>query len=98
MRNSEEIDFTQLDPKFEEVVDNPLREDVTDKDKFVLAKNILITCLCLFTVVMFLFAWSDHFKIKGPMKEVWDFSSQGLFGIVNLIIGFYFGGKIAGKS
>jgi len=28
------------------------------------------------------------------MKEIWDFSSQGLFGIVNLIIGFYFGGKI----
>jgi len=87
-------DFTQ-DP-IQEIKD-PLKEEesVSEKDIFRLAKSILFACLGLYALVLILFAWGKYFQIEtGPMKEIWDFSSQGLFGIINLIIGFYFGGKI----
>lgn len=82
-----------------EEIQNPLRKDsVSEKDIFELAKRILFTCLCLYVLIVILFAWAVPLCIDNHMKEIWDFSSQGLFGIVNLIIGFYFGGKIAAKS
>jgi hypothetical protein len=90
-----ELDLTQ--EPLEEVTD-PLKKDVSEKDKFMLAKNILLASLILYVVIAFLFAFSNVLKIGEPMKEIWNFSSQGLFGIINLIIGFYFGGKIAGKT
>jgi hypothetical protein len=92
-----ELDFTN--EPLQEVESDPLvAESVTEKDKFKLAKSILFASLLLYVGVIILFAWSDWLNIKGPAKEIWDFSSQGLFGIINLIIGFYFGGKIGSKS
>ncbi len=92
-----EKDFTQ-EPV--EEIKEPLKQEgqVSEKDIFKLAKNILTACLVVYGVVLILFAWSNCLNINGPMKEIWDFSSQGLFGIVNLIIGFYFGGKIASNK
>jgi hypothetical protein len=90
----EEIDLT--DEPLEDVADDPLQlSEVTEQDKFKLAKNILFACLFLYVGIIFLFAFSVQLCINEPMKEIWSFSSQGLFGIINLIIGFYFGGKIA---
>jgi hypothetical protein len=69
--------------------------DVSEMDKFKLAKNILLGSLFLYIGIIALFAFSVRLCIQEPMKEIWSFSSQGLFGIINLIIGFYFGGKTA---
>lgn len=89
-------DFTKETVK---EIQDPLKQkgdNLTEKDIFGLAKGILISSLVVYIVVFILFAWSKSLRIEAiPMKEIWDFSSQGLFGIVNLIIGFYFGGKIA---
>ena len=94
---TEELDFTN-DP-IEEVKENPLKpRDVSEMDKFKLAKNILLASLSLYIGIILLFAFSTQLCIKDPMEEIWSFSSQGLFGIINLIIGFYFGGKIAGSK
>ncbi len=74
---------------------DPIKQsDPTGNDIFKLAKNILLFSFFLYVGVFFLFAFSVHLCIKDQMKEIWEFSSQGLFGIINLIIGFYFGGKI----
>ncbi|MEI9920374.1 MAG: hypothetical protein WDO14_16505 [Bacteroidota bacterium] len=90
-----------------ELVDEPVKSltpiemkanHVTEMDKFKLAKNILLAALFLYIGIILLFAFSLQLCINEPMKAIWSFSSQGLFGIINLIIGFYFGGKIAGDS
>lgn len=93
----DEIDFTN--EPLENVADDPLQlSDVTEQDKFKLAKRILLASLCLYVGIIVLFAFSIQLCINEPMKEVWSFSSQGLFGIINLIIGFYFGGKTAANK
>ena len=90
------LDFTQ--DSLESVEKDPLRPtSVSETDIFRLAKNILLISFVLYLIVLILFAFSTQFCIKEPMKEVWAFSSQGIFGIINLIIGFYFGGKIKNK-
>lgn len=88
------IDLTN--EPLEDVADQPLQlNEVTEQDKFKLAKRILLACLFLYVGIICLFAFSIQLCKNEPMKEIWSFSSQGLFGIINLIIGFYFGGKIA---
>jgi hypothetical protein len=74
---------------------NPRR--VSDKDKFRLAKTILLLSFVLYVVIALIYLFAEHLMIAGPARQVWSFSSQGLFGIVNLIIGFYFGGKVSKK-
>jgi uncharacterized membrane protein (DUF485 family) len=94
---AEELDLTN--EPLEDVADEPIQlSEVTEQDKFKLAKRILLACLLVYIGIIFLFAFSRQFCITEPMKEVWAFSSQGLFGIINLIIGFYFGGKIAANK
>jgi hypothetical protein len=92
MNTQDDLDLTS-EPEIE--IKDPLIPDVSEMDKFKLAKNILLASLCLYIGLIGLYAFSSHLQIKDPMKEIWSFSSQGLFGIINLIIGFYFGGKIA---
>ena len=87
-------DWTTDQP--EVITQEPVQiKEVSEMDKFKLAKTILLASLGLYILIIFLFAFSVQLCIKDPMKEIWSFSSQGLFGIINLIIGFYFGGKIA---
>jgi hypothetical protein len=91
---TEEVDLT-VEP-IEGVKNDSLNlKEVSEMDKFKLAKSILLASLTLYICIIVLFAFSAPLGIQDPMKEVWSFSSQGLFGIINLIIGFYFGGKIA---
>jgi hypothetical protein len=71
------------------------RLGVSGKDKFRLAKTILLFSLLTYLAIAGLYIFADRLLLSGPIKHVWSFSSQALFGIVNLLIGFYFGGKVS---
>jgi hypothetical protein len=70
------------------------RSEVTSLDIFKLAKSILAWCAVLFVVLASGYVASSHLQVKDEMKEVWTFGSQALYGVVTLILGLYFGGKI----
>ena len=71
------------------------QSDIGPIDIFRLAKKILTWCVVLFVLMVIGYVLSPLMAGKEEMKQVWTFSSQALYGIITLIIGFYFGGNIA---
>ena len=69
-------------------------EKITSRDIFKLAKAILGWSTFLFILLAAAYVASPVLHVKDEMKEVWTFSSQALYGVITLILGLYFGGKI----
>ena len=80
-----------LDTKFGGQGDD--RQKISSNDRFRLAKTILLFSILIYALVAVLYIFSDRLILSGPIKQVWTFSSQAILGIVNLLIGFYFGDK-----
>ena len=71
------------------------REKITPHNRFRLAKTILLFSIVTYFAIASLYVFSDQLELSGPIKQVWTFSSQAILGIINLLIGFYFGDKAA---
>lgn len=66
------------------------KENVTGRDIFKLAKQILLFCAIIFVIIGTLRAFLEDSK---GISEVWEFSKIILNSITSLVLGLYFGRK-----
>ncbi len=62
-------------------------QKVSDKDKFILAKKILVTAVSIFVV----FSLFHIFKPSEETQEVYGIISEFCKTVILLVVGFYFG-------
>lgn len=65
------------------------KTQVTPRDKFILAKNILLVSAILYAAV----ATAYIYICPNNIEKVWDYSKVALNSLISIIIGFYFGSK-----
>ena len=77
--------------KWEEEKDKPQNftiGNISEKDKFSLAKFILIACVTTYIIAGGIFVFID--PTKNSVEKIWEFTSQKVLEITLLIIGAYF--------
>jgi len=67
-----------------------VKENVSDFDVFLLAKNILAIVGLLFFIIAMCRIFCDDNK---GVTEVWEYSKVALNSIASLVLGLYFGKK-----
>jgi len=70
----------------------PVSPKVTERDKFRLAKYILLIAVFIFFVVAVFYGSVD----KNAAEKIWNFTSVAVNSIVTLVIGYYFGTQAKG--
>ena len=65
------------------------KEDVSERDKFRLAKQILAFATLIYAIVAVVSVWLDSKLIQ----DVWDFTKIAVNSLVAVVIGYYFGKK-----
>jgi len=68
-------------------------EVVTDRDKFKLAKGILLIAALFYLILGLSYAIFPSKEFSEKAKEVWDFSKVFLTGVISTVIGYYFGSQ-----
>jgi hypothetical protein len=73
-------------------------DDVSPKDVFRFAKQVLLYLLGLYTLIAVSYlVFSQINGNKEAIKDVWDFTKVAVNSLVSLVIGFYFGNRTQQK-